>query len=271
MNCSGSRIGSAGVDHDGVAHGVIFFQDAHNLGNLALLLADGNVDADEVAAALVDNGVQRNGRLARRAVADDQLPLAPANGNHGVNGLDSGLHRRIHRLADHHVGSHLLHRPGARGADGALAVQGTAQGVNNPPDQRVTHRNLNNLAGRTDPVTLFDCVGIAQNGGAHNVGLQVQGQAQDVVAKIQQLVGAHTLQTLDAGDTVTHLDHGTYVHQAQITAKFLDLTTDKRNNFLTPDRHGGLSLIPNVRGKGRCATDRPANPSWIRLPGPGFA
>ena len=63
------------------------------------LLADRDVDADEVAALLVDDRVDRDGGLARLAVADDQLALAAADRDQGVDGLDAGLDRRVDRLA----------------------------------------------------------------------------------------------------------------------------------------------------------------------------
>ena len=209
-----------------MAHGVVLFQDSHHLGHLALLLADGDVHADKIAAPLVDDGVQRNGGLAGGTVADDQLPLAAADGNHGVDGLDAGLHRGIHRLAHHHVGGHLFHGAGAAGVDGTLAVQGSAQRVNHPADEGIAHGNFDNLAGGTDLVALFDSSGITEDGRAHQVGLQVKGQSKNFVAEVQQLVGTYPLETLDAGDTVTHLDHGTHIHHAQIAAKFFDLAPD---------------------------------------------
>ena len=50
---------------------------------------------------LVDDRVHRHGRLARLAIADDQLALAAADRHHAVNRLESGLHRLAHRLAIH--------------------------------------------------------------------------------------------------------------------------------------------------------------------------
>ena len=55
------RVRCTGVDYDGVGHGVAFFQSGHNLGDLTLLLADGHVDADQIAALLVDNRVDGYG------------------------------------------------------------------------------------------------------------------------------------------------------------------------------------------------------------------
>ena len=68
------------------------------------LLADGDVDADDVAVALVDDRVDGDGRLAGLAVADDQLALAAADRRHGVDGLDAGLQRHFHRLPAGHAG-----------------------------------------------------------------------------------------------------------------------------------------------------------------------
>ena len=102
------RVGGAGGHHDSVPHRIGFLQRADHLGHLALLLPDGDVDADEVAALLVDDRVDGDGGLARGAVANDQLALTAADGNHGVYGLDARLDRGVHRLAHHHVGGNSL-------------------------------------------------------------------------------------------------------------------------------------------------------------------
>src|ERR1043165_3279514 len=52
------------------------------------------LDADDPGALLVDDGVDRDRRLAGLAVADDQLALAAADGDHGVDGLEAGLRCR---------------------------------------------------------------------------------------------------------------------------------------------------------------------------------
>ena len=224
-------------------HRAVFFQDAHHLGHLALLLPDGDVDADEVGVPLVDDGVDGDGGLAGGAVADDQLALAPADGNHGVDGLDAGLHRGVHRLAHHHVGRGALHGHGLFGSHRAFAVQRPAQRVNHTANQRVPHGYLNNLAGGAYPVPFLDGVGVAQDRRAHDVRFQVQGQPQDVVAEIQQLVGPDALQPLDAGDPVANLHHRAHVHEGQVTAKLLDLSLDERNYLLSPDCHRRVSLF----------------------------
>ena len=97
------RIGSRSADDDRVLHRAIFFKRADHLGDAGLLLADSDVDADQIFALLVDDRVDGDGRLAGLAVTDDQLTLTTANRNQRIDGGDSGLNRRIHRLAHNHA------------------------------------------------------------------------------------------------------------------------------------------------------------------------
>ena len=219
-------IGGPGIDHDGMGHRIIFLKDTDHLRHFALFLPDGYIDANQVAAALIDDGIQGNGRFAGGTVADNQFPLPPANGNHRIDSLDAGLHRRIYRLPHHHIGGGLLYRAGGGGIERPPAVQRPAHGIHDPANQGIAHRHLDNLAGGAYLMALFDGGGIAQDGRAHQVRLQVQGQPQDVAAEVQQFVGADALQALDAGNAVADLHHGAYIHQAQVAAKLLNLAPD---------------------------------------------
>ena len=87
----------AGHDDDGVLHGAVLLEHGHDLGHGRELLADGHVDADQALALLVDDRVDGEGGLAGLAVADDQLALAAADRDQGVDGLDAGLDRRVDR------------------------------------------------------------------------------------------------------------------------------------------------------------------------------
>jgi hypothetical protein len=96
---------------------------------------------------LVDDRVDGDGRLARLAVADDQLALAAANGGHGVDRLDAGLQGLLHRLAVDHAGRLDLEPAGLVGVDRALAVEGLAQGVDHAAEQTVADRDREDAAG----------------------------------------------------------------------------------------------------------------------------
>ena len=78
-------VGSGGGDDDGVIHRAVLLQGVHDLGNGGGLLSDGNVNADDAVALLVQHGVHGQSGLTGLTVADDQLTLAAADGEHGVN------------------------------------------------------------------------------------------------------------------------------------------------------------------------------------------
>ena len=103
-NCSGAGSDAVGGDDDRVLHRAGLAQLVDDRGHRRLLLADGDVDADDVLALLVDDRVDRDGGLAGLAVADDQLALAAADRDHRVDGLDAGLQRLVHRLAGDDAG-----------------------------------------------------------------------------------------------------------------------------------------------------------------------
>src|SRR5204863_5297720 len=113
-----------------------------------------HVDADQVAAALVDDRVQRDGGLTGLAVADDQLALPTADRDHGVERLDAGLHGHVHRLARNHARRDALDGPRGRRRDRALAVDRLAERVHHAADHRVADRHLDDAAGAYDLVAL---------------------------------------------------------------------------------------------------------------------
>src|SRR5690606_6248503 len=107
-----SRIGGGGGDDDRIFKRAALFQNLHELRDGRALLADGDVDAVQllrlraaiVDGLLVEDRVEDDGGLAGLAVADDQLALAAADRNEGVDGLQAGRHRLVHRLARNDAG-----------------------------------------------------------------------------------------------------------------------------------------------------------------------
>ena len=106
--------------------------------------------------ALVDDRVEGDRALAGLAVTDDQLALAAADGGHGVDGLDAGLQRLLHRLALHDRGGLQLQGAPALGLDLAQAVERTAEGVDDAAEVAVADRDREDLAGAPDLGALLD-------------------------------------------------------------------------------------------------------------------
>lgn len=143
-------LGSGGGNDDAVLHGVVLLKRLHKLGDRRTLLADGDVDNVKlqllvvalVPPPLVQHSVESDGGLAGLTITDDQLTLTTANRHHGVDGLETGLHGLVDGAAGQDAGS--LHTGTALlgGLDGALAVDGVAEGVNNTAEELSADGNI---------------------------------------------------------------------------------------------------------------------------------
>ena len=157
---------------------------------------------------LVDDRVQRDGGLARAAVADDQFALAAPDGDHRVDGLDAGLQRLFDRLALDDARRAGFQQAELGGGDRAFVVNRLAQRVDDAPDQRLADRDLDDLAGALDGVAFFDAGLGAQKHRADIVFFQVQRHALHAAGELQQFADHGVLQAVDARDAVADLQDG---------------------------------------------------------------
>ena len=106
----GGRGRGGGSDHDGVIKRAVLLKLPHHVGDGGHFLSNRHVDAGHVLAFLVDDRINRDGRLTDLTVTDDELPLAPAHRDHGVDALQTGLHRLVHGLPCDNARSDLFDR-----------------------------------------------------------------------------------------------------------------------------------------------------------------
>lgn len=180
-------LGGSGGDDDGVLHGVVLLKGLDELSDGGALLTDGNVDTVEllglvlavVPPLLVEDGVKSDGSLTGLTVTNDQLTLTTADGNHGVDGLETSLHGLVDGLAGKDTGSLLLGAALLGGLDGALAINGVSESVNDTAEKSLADGDVDNLAGTLDGLALLDeSVGTEK----HNTdlaGLEVHAHALD--------------------------------------------------------------------------------------------
>ncbi len=190
------------------------------------LLPDGNVDALHALTLLVQDRVDRDGGLARLAVADDELALAAADRCHRVDGLDAGLQRLVHRLAAGDAGRLHLEPAELVLRDGTLAVDRDTESVHDPADQRVADGDRDDAAGRGDELTLFDRVGVTEDHGADRLFLEVQGEALRAALELEQLVDRGVRQAGDARDAVADLEHTTDLGPVDLGPEALDVLAE---------------------------------------------
>src|SRR5262249_21636026 len=152
------------------------------------LLADRDVDALHALALLGEDRVDRDGRLARLAVADDELALAASHGRHRVDGLDAGLQWFVHRLATEVARRLQLEAAHLVGRDRALAVDRATERVDDTSDQGVAHGDREDATGRLDRATLLDVARLAQHHRTDRILVEVERQPQRAAFELEHLV-----------------------------------------------------------------------------------
>ena len=133
--------------------------------------------------------------------------LTAADRRHGVDGLDAGLQRLVHRLtADD---ARRLHLEAARvlGVDGALAVDRLAEAVDDPADERVTDGDREDPAGALDRAAFLDVAGAPEHHRADRLFVEVQRETEHPALELEHLVDRRVGETGDPRDPVTDLEH----------------------------------------------------------------
>src|SRR4029077_12936846 len=201
------------------------------------LLPDRHVDADQVLAALVQDRVDEDRRLARGAVADDQLALASADRDHRVDRLEAGLHRLLDRLALDHARRLELQRPLLLRVDRAGAVERVAERVDDPADQLGADRDARDRAGALDGLALLDVLPLTEERRADVVLLEVEGEAADAVLELEHLRRDAVLEAVDAGDPVADLQHRADLGEVALDVVLLDPLLQDRGDLIGAKLH----------------------------------
>ena len=158
------RVGGAGDYDDRELERAGRAQLFNDLRHRRVLLADGDVDALHLLrrseeSLLVDDAVDRDGRLAGLPVADDQLALAAADRGHRVDRFDAEVQRLLHRLALDDRGRLHLELPvtgDLRLVERRPAVDRVAEHVHNATEQRVADGDREDAPRELDRVAFFD-------------------------------------------------------------------------------------------------------------------
>lgn len=145
-----SGLRSSGSNDNGVLHGVILLKGLDELSDSGTFLANGNVDTVELLALvgrvvpslLVKHSIESNSGLTSLTVTNDQLTLTTADGDHGVDTLQTSLDRLVDGTTGQDTRGLELSTALGLGVDGALAINGVTKGVNDTPKEFGTDRNV---------------------------------------------------------------------------------------------------------------------------------
>src|SRR5690606_36152027 len=248
------RVGRGGGDDDGVFERAALLQHLHELRDRRALLADGDVDAVKLlvlGAGLVDrllvqDRIEDDGSLAGLAVADHQFALAATDRDQGVNGLQTGRHRLVHRLARNDARRLDVHAPTLGSLDRPLAVNRVAERVHDTAEQRRTDRHLDDGAGALYDVAFLDVAVVTEDDDADIVGLEVLRHTADAAGEFHHLAGLDIVETVDAGDTVTDRQHLADFGNFGLLAEILDLILENCGDFRGADVHQPTSFSASL-------------------------
>ena len=169
----GCRVRSRRGNDNRLVHHLVVGQGLNDLCDRGTLLSDCHVDADDIRVFLTDDGVDGDGCFSRLPVTDDQLALATADRDHGVDCLQSRLQRLFHRLPVHNSGRQALDVRVFGRIDGTTLIDRFAQSVDNAPDYRRTHRNRHDALRTLHHISFADQGVFTEQHGTHVIFFQV--------------------------------------------------------------------------------------------------
>src|SRR3984893_12858118 len=248
------RIGGGGGHDDRVVERALLLQHPDELGYGRALLPDRDIDAIEldllvaggVEGFLVEEGIERDRGLAGLAVADDELALAAADRDQGVDRLEAGRHRLVHGFAWDDAGRLHVHAL-APAHDRALVVDRIAERIDDAAEQALADRYVHDGAGALDDLAFLDLAVLAEDDDADIVGFEIERHAAYAVLELDHLAGLHIVEAVDARNAVADRQHLTDLRDFGLLVEIFDLLLEDGGDFCGADIHQPTSFIACLR------------------------
>ena len=112
------------------------------------------------------------------------------------------------------------------GQDRTLLVDRLAQGIDDAADHRLTDWHLEQFARRRDRGSLRDPGVVAQDHHANGRFLEVERDSLDTVFERHHLAGHQAGETVDARNTISHLEDLPHFAASDFGGELLDFTLD---------------------------------------------
>ena len=202
-------------------------EDVDQGGGGRLFLGDRHVDADDTGPLLVEDRVDGDGGFSGLAVTDDELALAAADGRHGIDRLDTGLHRLVDRLAAGDPGRDRFQGPRFIGEDRPLIVDRLADRVDDTSDHRLADGHPKECTRGGDGIPFLDACVVAQDHDAHRRFFEVDRDPLDAVLERHHLAGHQAREPIHPCDSVAHLEHLPHFTARDFRGELLDFTLNK--------------------------------------------
>ena len=240
LHSSRFRCGSS--NNNGVFQCAVFFEFTNNVSDRGSLLTDSNIDTGQIFAFLVDDRVDSYSSLTCLSVANDQLTLAAADRNHGVNRLQTCLNRLANGLTFNNARSNFFNNVKLSCFDRAFTVNRLTQGVNNAAFQCGSDGNLQNAAGSLNDIAFGNMCVVAQNNGTDGISFKVKSKTVCVIREFKHFALHHVRKTMNTANTVGNGDNRTFSAKVGVQTHTFDsllqqlanLTRIELHSFSTP-------------------------------------
>lgn len=166
-------------------------------------MADRDINTLHVLAFLVDDGRDRDTTFADTLVTDNELALAAAHGDHGVDRHNASLDRLGDVLPGDDARGDALDRIDFGGVGGWFAVDRASQGIDDTTKEGGADGHGQDLTGRLDDIPLFEVLVLAEQGSAHFVFEEREREAVGAAGEEEELTHLTVGETTDHGDAVT--------------------------------------------------------------------
>ncbi len=194
------RVVALGHDHDRVSQRALPAKHGDHLGHRRRALADRAVHADDVAVALIDDGIDRDRGLAGLPIAEDQLALAAADRDQRIDHLQAGLQRHGHRRSIHDRRRRAFDRQAAATDQGPVSVERIAERVDHAAEPAVAYRDVHHAPDPRGLVTGSQVCMVAKQHHADLVFVDVERDPRDIAGKADRFRVSDARQTADACD-----------------------------------------------------------------------
>ncbi len=93
MYCRGAGVEAPATNDGGIVHRAVLAESFDNQSDRAIFLADGHVEALHACVYLIDDRVDSDRSFTGLAVSDESVRVDRVRQRHGVDSLDTRLHR----------------------------------------------------------------------------------------------------------------------------------------------------------------------------------
>ena len=210
----------------------MFLQSRYDLSYCGSFLSDCNIDTDYIFAFLVQNGIQCNGSLTCLSVTDDQLTLATADREHGVNGKNTCFQRNCYRFSLNDPRCRILYRTIPVCLNLAFTIDRCSQSIYNPSDKSVTYRHTCLFLGSCHLCSFFDSCIFTEQDTSDAVCTDILNHTFQTILKGYNLAIHSMINTMYRGDTISYGDDCSYFLVLADFVIILNFFFQNRNDFI---------------------------------------